>query len=70
MGSPRDDLAPYKVPPGHFFMVGDNRDDSHDSRYWGPVSMDRVKGKAIFLYFSWDNEKHFPRFSRFFDLVK
>jgi signal peptidase I len=70
MGSPRDELAPYKVPPGHFFMVGDNRDDSHDSRYWGPVSKDRIKGKAIFLYFSWDKEKHFPRFSRFFDLVK
>jgi signal peptidase I len=70
VGSPRDEMGPFTVPAGHFFMVGDNRDDSHDSRYWGPVSMDRIKGKAIFLYFSWDNETHLPRFGRFFDLVK
>ena len=70
IGAPRDELSPFTVPPGHLFMVGDNRDDSHDSRYWGPLSMDRVKGKAIFLYFSWDSEKHFPRFGRFFDLVR
>lgn len=70
VGFPRDEMGPFTVPPGHLFMVGDNRDDSHDSRYWGPLSVDRVKGKAIFLYFSWDHEKHFPRFSRFFDLVK
>jgi signal peptidase I len=70
IGAPRDEMAPFTVPPGHLFMVGDNRDDSHDSRYWGPLSMDRVKGKAIFLYFSWDGERHLPRFNRFFDLVR
>jgi signal peptidase I len=70
VGPPRDDFGPFTVPKGHIFMLGDNRDDSHDSRYWGPLSLDAVKGKAIFLYFSWDNEKHMPRFGRFFDLVR
>lgn len=70
IGPPRDEMHRFTIPPGHLFMVGDNRDDSHDSRYWGPLSMDRVKGKAIFLYFSWDSERHLPRFGRFFDLVK
>ena len=70
IGAPRDELGPIMVPPGHLFMVGDNRDDSHDSRYWGTLSMDRVKGKAIVLYFSWDGERHLPRFKRFFNLVK
>lgn len=70
IGPPRDDFGPFTVPPGYLFMVGDNRDDSHDSRYWGPLNMDRVKGKAMFIYFSWDNEKHMPRFNRFFDLVR
>jgi len=70
IGYPRDEFGPFKVPPGYLFMAGDNRDDSSDSRYWGPLNADRIKGKAIFLYFSWDHDKHFPRFSRFFDLVK
>ncbi len=70
IGHPRDEFGPITVPPGHLFMLGDNRDDSHDSRYWGPLSMDRVKGKAMFLYFSWNGEKNVPRFRRFFDLVK
>jgi len=66
----RDNFGPYTVPPGHIFMMGDNRDDSHDSRYWGALDIKRVKGKAMFLYFSWDKQKHLPRFSRMFDLVK
>lgn len=66
----RDNYGPTTIPPGHIFMMGDNRDDSHDSRYWDALNMERVKGKAIFLYFSWDNEKHLPRFKRFFDMVK
>jgi signal peptidase I len=70
VGPPRDELGPTTVPPGHIFMVGDNRDDSHDSRYWGPLDIDSVKGKAMFLYFSWDGERHFPRFKRFFNLVR
>ena len=70
VGRGRDEYGPVTVPPGHIFMMGDNRDDSHDSRYWGPLSLDAVKGKAMFLYFSWDGERHLPRFERFFDLVR
>lgn len=67
---PRDNLAPQKVPPGHVFMVGDNRDNSHDSRYWGFLDRDLIKGKAMFIYWSWDPEHRVfsliptPRWSR------
>ena len=50
--SPRDNLAPQTVPPGHLFMLGDNRENSADSRFWGFVPMELVKGRAVFIYFS------------------
>ena len=40
------------VPPDNYFMMGDNRDNSQDSRYWGFMPRDYVKGKALFVYFS------------------
>jgi signal peptidase I len=46
----RDTFGPYTVRPGELFMMGDNRDNSNDSRFWGPVSMDLVKGRAMFIY--------------------
>jgi len=46
----RDFLGPVKVPPGKYFMMGDNRDHSCDSRYWGPVDQKFIKGKAWFIY--------------------
>ncbi len=49
----RDNFGPYVVPPDQYFVVGDNRDDSRDSRFWGAVSRDYIKGKAIFVYYSW-----------------
>ena len=48
----RRNYGPVTVPAGHYFMMGDNRDNSQDSRYWGFMPRDYVKGKALFVYFS------------------
>ncbi|MBI5835620.1 MAG: signal peptidase I [Candidatus Eisenbacteria bacterium] len=53
--APRDNFGPFTVRPGHFFMMGDNRDDSQDSRFFGDVDGQLLKGKAIFIYWSWDS---------------
>jgi len=50
--APRDNFGPYTLPAGELFMMGDNRDNSNDSRFWGPVKMDLVRGHAMFIYFS------------------
>jgi signal peptidase I len=50
--SPRDSLEPTKIQPGHYFMMGDNRDRSYDSRFWGPITRDAIEGRALFIYWS------------------
>jgi signal peptidase I len=71
---PRDNMGPVVIPEGHIFMLGDNRDNSHDSRFWGPLPVDRVRGKAMFIYFSIDTQKGFIpphlRFARIGDLIR
>jgi signal peptidase I len=67
---PRDNFGPYTVPPGNLFMMGDNRDNSNDSRYWGPVDFDLVRGKAMFIYWSWDGDRSWPRFQRLFKAIR
>jgi signal peptidase I len=63
-GNVRDNFGPFTVPEGQVFVMGDNRDHSHDSRFWGTVPVDDILGKAFILYWSWDSEAFRPRFSR------
>ena len=66
----RDNFGPTTIPQGEFFMMGDNRDNSNDSRYWGTLKMDLIKGHAMFLYWSWDPERNWPRWSRLFQPIR
>jgi len=59
-GPTRDDWGPLVVPPGRYFVLGDNRDNSDDSRYWGFVPRERLVGRAWFVYFSFDRDPRRP----------
>lgn len=66
----RDNFGPVVVPGGEVFVMGDNRDQSYDSRFWGFVDDSEIKGKAVIIYWSWDSDKTWVRFSRMGRLVK
>lgn len=61
---PRDNFGPFTVPPQNYFVMGDNRDHSFDSRFWGTVDFSSVKGKAFIIYWSWDKENFGVRWKR------
>jgi len=67
--NPRDTFGPVTVPPNSYFVMGDNRDRSYDSRFWGFVSRDKIKGLAFIKYWSWDREKFRPRFGNIGRLI-
>ncbi|MDI6686597.1 MAG: signal peptidase I [Desulfobacterales bacterium] len=66
----RDNFGPVTVPPASLFVMGDNRDHSYDSRFWGFVDLKAVKGKAFIVYWSWDNGSFGVRWNRIGHLLK
>lgn len=66
----RDNYGPVTVPKDSLFVMGDNRDRSYDSRYWGFVDIKDVEGKALIIYWSWDSNKHIVRFRRIGDIIR
>lgn len=64
-----DTTNQYVIKDDYYFVMGDNRDDSEDSRYWGFVPHSHVVGKAGMIYFSWDSDRWLPRFGRILNVI-
>ncbi len=67
---PRDNFGPVTVPTGSLFVMGDNRDQSYDSRFWGFVDKRDVLGKALIIYWSWNKEDINVRWNRLGRLLR
>jgi signal peptidase I len=59
-GPQRDNFGKFTVPAGHIFVMGDNRDNSYDSRFWGTVSLDLIQGEAMLVHWSWEPDSNAP----------
>lgn len=59
--SNRDNFGPFQIPQDQYFVLGDNRDDSQDSRVWGFVEKEHLVGKALFVYWSWRPDPGAPK---------
>jgi len=68
--SVRDNYGPVVVPPDSFFVMGDNRDNSQDSRYWGFVHRDAIIGKPLFVYWSYEADPYIPTEQTFKEWVE
>ena len=67
---PRDNFGPLVVPEKSLFVMGDNRDHSYDSRFWGFVNLKSVRGKAFLIYWSWDKSNFGVRWKRIGQMLK
>lgn len=68
--NPRDNLGQVTVPQGAYFVMGDNRDNSYDSRFFGFVKKAMIKGTAKIIYWSWDRKKDVVRWNRIGNKLK
>lgn len=67
---PRENFGPVKVPRNSVLVLGDNRDKSYDSRFWGFVRKEAIKGRAFVIYWSWDSANFGVRWKRLGDLIR
>jgi len=65
-----DSFGPFRIPLHGYFVLGDNRNRSYDSRFWGPVSRDKIYGLVRIIYFSWDSGKSAVRWGRIGKIVE